>query len=925
MIYNKIKSFPLHLRNMTLHIYEDDKFKTKHFHIEANSEQNWFLVNFNTPIDNNKGIPHIIEHSVLSGSKKFPSDIGFFDIAGKNMDFYTNAFTAQDETSYIFASSNNQGFFNLLDFYLDSVFHPLLKEKVFYKEGVRKIKNNDSIGISGIVYNEMIGAYNSNPYYSVIDTVNNCIYNDYRKYNAGGNPVDIIDLTYQEYIEFYKKYYNPSNATFFSFGTIKPEIIQEKIIHSIENLSVGEKIQCVKEDINLPNQKLYFTEYHGEGNFFHSLNYVKNELTQQEILDLKSFIFMLNSPSSNFTKDMQEKNYILNGVSFQNNGDYNSTIIYLDLEEDRIEQFKQDFKESIKQYKTKKISNDIIEAYIDRQITAIRLGEEGDNVYPMNFMFSLNKCYKQDNENYSIINKTEQEWNDIKNRLSDLTYVSYLLDKTLLNENDIAFNFLFIGNNHHNDKLYNSINEKINKINEYANEHTFEEINYIESLNKHYEVCELPILKPNDIEIKNNEKILDHINNFNGVYVYHYNKLNNDIFSTSISFPIPDISKYELQLLMFNAGNFNVANIKGKSIQETQLLFSKFKRISINIQNSYNNKEEIPVLNFTFFSPIESIDSDIKDFFNILFNLEWSNEKLLRKIVEDQIKNEISDFDSESYQYAVDLSKAYFNKYSSIKYYLNGFNKIEDLKKYQNSDNICEIANTVFKKVLSFKPKIVFIGSKKKFDAVNNQVSNIVNKFNFKQNTYFKDYPVIDTNIQHYQLQCNIDTNYYSKIMEVPKYNATIKVISSIISRKMNHQIREVNGAYNATCNYDALKGQLHFFTYRDAKVFDSVQYIDNIFNLIDDSDLSNQNLDVAKIALLTDIYSPKTAVNQCMSEHNYHLQQFNQDDITSYIKDIVNVNAKDIINTIQNIKNSHFSSCIVTKKPLDNKKIIKL
>ena len=181
-----------------------------------------FCISFRTTPQDKTGVPHIIEHSVLCGSDKFPVKDPFVELVKGSLNTFLNAMTYPDKTMYPVASYNNQDFKNLMDVYLDAVFHPnILKyEEIFKQEGWHyELEDKDAeLTINGVVYNEMKGAYSS-PEELLQSNLFEAMFPDTTYgMDSGGNPDYIPELTYEKFLEFYKTYYHPSNSYIYLYG-----------------------------------------------------------------------------------------------------------------------------------------------------------------------------------------------------------------------------------------------------------------------------------------------------------------------------------------------------------------------------------------------------------------------------------------------------------------------------------------------------------------------------------------------------------------------------------------------------------------------------------------------------------------------------------------------------------------------------------
>lgn len=203
----------------------------KIMHIGNDDPENVFCLSFQTIPNSSNGVAHILEHTVLCGSKKFPVKDPFFAMTRRSLNTFMNAFTGADFTSYPAATQVEKDFYNLLDVYIDAVFHPNLKELSFLQEGHRLEFSNPSnpqspLEYKGIVFNEMKGAMASPD--SRMDEALHALLlpNLTYGFNSGGDPAYIPDLTYQELLDFHKTYYHPSRCLFFFYGNfpIRPHL-----------------------------------------------------------------------------------------------------------------------------------------------------------------------------------------------------------------------------------------------------------------------------------------------------------------------------------------------------------------------------------------------------------------------------------------------------------------------------------------------------------------------------------------------------------------------------------------------------------------------------------------------------------------------------------------------------------------------------
>jgi Zn-dependent M16 (insulinase) family peptidase len=211
--------------NVTVEEYRHKKTGAVHFHMAADNSENVFLVALRTVPMDSRGVAHILEHTALCGSERYPVRDPFFMMIRRSLNTFMNAFTSSDWTAYPFASQNRKDFNNLLDVYLDAVFFSRLDPLDFAQEGHRvefaEANNPDSdLVYKGVVFNEMKGAMSSVPS-TLWQTLCKHLYpTTTYHYNSGGDPEHIPDLSYQQLQDFYQSHYHPSNAIFMTYGDI---------------------------------------------------------------------------------------------------------------------------------------------------------------------------------------------------------------------------------------------------------------------------------------------------------------------------------------------------------------------------------------------------------------------------------------------------------------------------------------------------------------------------------------------------------------------------------------------------------------------------------------------------------------------------------------------------------------------------------
>lgn len=236
------------------------------YHIIKEDKENLFAYAFRTLDKTSRGLAHIMEHSVLCGSEKYPLKEPFITLASTSLNTFLNALTYPDKTVYPGASVVKADYYNMMDVYGDAVFFPKLDHATFIQEGHRlEMDENGKLSIQGVVYNEMKGNYSSFQPIAFSDLISAMFPGSYPAYDSGGDPLHIPELTYQEFLDFHQKFYSPDNCLLFLYGDIPTgeqlDFIDERFIKrlvkkydcrdggAISNIDITSKNPVIKPEI----------------------------------------------------------------------------------------------------------------------------------------------------------------------------------------------------------------------------------------------------------------------------------------------------------------------------------------------------------------------------------------------------------------------------------------------------------------------------------------------------------------------------------------------------------------------------------------------------------------------------------------------------------------------------------------------------
>ena len=279
--------------NSNVKVYSHNKTKARIVTLKNDDPNKVFLIGFRTPPINSTGLTHILEHSVLCGSKKYPVKDPFVELLKSSLNTFLNAFTFPDKTCYPVASINDKDFKNLMDVYLDAVFYPRIytKKEIFMQEGWHYELNdvNEDIFYNGVVYNEMKGAF-SDPEQVLYRNIMHSLYPD-NAYGleSGGDPKYIPDLTYEQFKDFHSKFYHPSNSYIYLYGDMdmeeRLEYLDKEYLSNFNHIDFDTKIAPQKAFL-----KPVYEEYEYQADKLENSTFLSYNVAFPTTLDYKLII-----------------------------------------------------------------------------------------------------------------------------------------------------------------------------------------------------------------------------------------------------------------------------------------------------------------------------------------------------------------------------------------------------------------------------------------------------------------------------------------------------------------------------------------------------------------------------------------------------------------------------------------------------------
>ena len=909
------------LLDLNAQIYTESEFNCKHIHLDSDNNEKVFMVAFRTIPEDSSGVAHILEHTALCGSKKFPVRDPFFMMIRRSLNTFMNAFTSSDWTAYPFATLNDKDFKNLLSVYLDSSFFPNLDELDFYQEGHRlefsdKENSNSELEIKGVVFNEMKGAMSSVTSQLWHGISKHLYPSSTYKHNSGGNPENIIDLTHEYLVDFHKKHYHPSNATFFTYGNIDVEEIQNFINENVlTSFEPSDQLINVKNEDRLTSPKIISEFYNpmpdDENNHHVVLSWLLGE-SHNPVELLESFLMsniLLDNSASPLRKALEKTDLgkslsPLTGLET----DHKELVFAAGLE--GVQSNKQGEVEELilnclKDVVKEGIPKDIVESSLHQLEIRQREITGSGMPYGLQIMLScLSACIHNDDP-LKVLD-LDSSFSIIKEKLKENKYVEKIIEEKLI-KNNHRINYALIPDPEFNKKNEEKIKNKITQRSKNLSDKDKQKIiNLASNLKKRQEAIDdpevLPKVTKEDIpNIRNYaQSVITSTSNTNN---YFYKTGTNGITYHSLIYPCNNLSNEEFKIASLFANtltNIGFNNIDYEEVQKMQSAVTG--GISSNfILLPNNNSEHSLALKITSKSLEKNVDKMQDIMMKSVLDSDFKNndriKDLLNFIASDNEKSLIQN----GHLLAMSNAGAQINNVAATNDMANGLNFISNtnnlsrnIEQEENLERYLDLLLSI-KSKLSGSPIYTFTAS-----SVEQNKTNI--KFEFKDNEMNKEvqnyFDIQDNSIGWITgAQVCYCAEAFPTVDSLHNDAPALTVLGTVLRNGYLHSaIREKGGAYGAGAMQDSNNKIFKFFSYRDPRCAET-------FNDFKKSrewslkDISQEQLDEGILGVISSIDKPLSPYGEAMNDFMNILDNKDKEKRLAFRSKVKNCTIDDLVN----------------------------
>lgn len=912
-----------------------------YLHIDRNDTNNVFSVAFRTTPKYSNGLPHILEHTTLCGSRKFPCRDPFFKMLNRSMANFMNAMTAPDYTFYPFCTENKSDYYNLMSVYLDAVFNPMLRESDFRQEGWRlEHKNvddkNSPIEIKGVVYNEMKGVYSDNQQIYNEHFLNNILPSNTYGVNSGGDPMVIPSLTYSELIDFHDRYYHPSNSRFYSYGNFNLENHLQYLNDTfLKNCTAN---STIKNETKVPNEKLWLSSKRThvtckedpmipkDKQSSLSIGTLWSDITNiQETFELAILSrLLLNGPNAKFYKSLIEPNIgtdfsAATGFTDQTRDTFFAVGLQ-GLNESDFERVESIYNDTIKSV----ITEGFDRRDIDNILHSVELSmRHQTSNFGLQLLYGTLPIWNHDGnilDSMCVGEKIEEFKKKLTNQPN---YLQLLVDRYLLNNTHKLIITMSPENNYEELRKENEekiLQEKLSLLSNKDIDHIYiQGLELRQQQDKIQDVTCLPSLSLNDLK-KTTDTVALNRKNINNTPVFIFPQPTNQVTYFRSLLNTAHLSGDLKNLIPLFCNVVTRMGTESMDFRQFDQMVRKStgglhvsQAIIDSPKNLLNMKENV-ILNS------HCLDKNVNEMFDlwkqIFTQVTFQNENRFKTLVQEEASSLANSISGSGHMYAMLCATSNINPVDALRESYGGLQYVSSMKKIAQMDDLSTIVKKleeISKQILNkntMKCSLTIVDDNTEaVKGLDSFLNTVAGKWNLSSE--YNEVKKQDNNIKSVHHVLPFSVNYCAKALPgvhyVHKDFAPLKVLCKYMSSKyLLPTVREKNGAYGSGVSLSN-SGSIQMYSYRDPKPVETFQAFDSALDWINKKKITLEELNEAKLAIFQGIDHPVAPMAKGNALFFYDMdEQIRQE----HRNQIMNVKIDDILN----VANLYFSNSSTAK-----------
>ncbi|THB69543.1 MAG: peptidase M16 [Gammaproteobacteria bacterium] len=940
--------------NIEVQEYEHIKTGAMHYHLACENNENTFLVALRTVPTDCTGVAHILEHTALCGSEKFPVRDPFFMMLRRSLNTYMNALTSSDWTAYPFATQCKKDFNNLLDVYLDAVFFSRLDELDFLQEGWRyefsQISDPQSkLEYKGVVFNEMKGAMSSPVSVAWQALTKNVFPTSTYHYNSGGDPEVITDLSYQQLKDFYKVHYHPSNAMFFTFGDISAfehqENIESKVLQHFDRLD--RTIEISKEKRYATQQTIteYFSPTDDSGKGQLVLSWLLNESSDIDDLleaEFLSSVLLENSasPLRNLleTTDLADSPSPLTGVETTN-----KEMMFMcgidGADVNKINEFDQQVTLCLQNLIQNGVDQDYLEAILHQlEFSQREIGGDREP-FGLQLIFSAISTAVHQGDVISILN-LDPAIEKLRSKIQDANYIKELINKLLL-QNNHKIRLVMKPDPDYNNKKQQFEEDKLAKVEAELDVAAKQSIvdNAKALLQRQQELGDESILPkvtrediPELIDYPQGKKT--EIANIPAVT---FKSSTNGISYCQIITGMPDFSLElynHLPLFTTLVSELGYGDYDYKQVQHLQTAHTGSIGCYTSLRSDKDDIEK--TYGFVSYSG-KALNRKFEKFVSMLDGVSSSlrfdeHDRMVDLIAQMRLRKENS-ITSNGHAYAMQAAASGISPLAGLLDTLGGLDSIKRIKELDDRvkagngiEEFAAILSSISTQIYLQSKQILLISDQDSLDA-NIHILNSAYDFESSGNASNELNLQFASNKQlHNMFVTNTQVNFcakaYPTVSSQHEDAAALAVLAAFLKNGYLHTaIREQGGAYGGGASHDTSIGAFKFYSYRDPRIEGTLDDFDKSLEWLCSNKHEEKQLEEAVLGVIGSLDKPSSPAGEAKKTFYNELFGITSQMRLDYRKRILNTTIEDLIEVAQKYLVPESSSSVVITNEQNQRK----
>lgn len=902
--------------------------------IVANDDNNKvFSIGFRTPPKNSTGVAHIIEHSVLCGSKNFPAKDPFVELAKGSLNTFLNAMTYPDKTVYPIASMNDQDFKNLMHVYMDAVLYPNIyqRKEIFHQEGwhYELEDENSELKYNGVVYNEMKGAFSS-PESLLYRMIQNSLFPD-TPYGveSGGDPDHIPELSYEEFIEFHKTYYHPSNSYIYLYGDMDFEErlswLDQEYLNQYDRHPVASEVNLQKSFDAIREVEAFYSLSEEEtikDHTYLSLNAVVGSSLDKELsLTFQILDYVLlqapGAPIKQALLDAEIGKDILGGYEDEIL-QTTFTIIAKNTQEDKKDQMIGVVKDVLSKIVEEGIDEKSLRAAINFYEFKYREADYGQ--FPKGLLYGLRAMsgWLHDDHKPFLHLKDSTGYAFLKEKIGTGYYEACI--KEYLLDNPHSSMVILKPKMGLSSEKEETIKKKLADYKAGLSQKEIHTIiketkdlkEYQEIPSTKEELERIPLLTREDIG-KKVRPIFNEEHTVEGVKVVHHNVYTNKIAYVRLLFNIKEVPKELLpyaSLLSFVLGYVDTTNHTYLDLSNEVNIHTggiSTNIISFSIKGSSENY--YPVFEFATKVLYDKITDSFRLIQEMIDQTKLDDVKRLKEVI-DEIKSKLQmHFNSAGHSVAVDRAMSYYSVHGLFKETTTGitfYKFIEALandfttKAEETIGKLKELMQMIFTKSNLL---ISITADDEGYQRFSEKLPAFSDKLLLKAD--HKLYEAYDTSAlqpvgYNEGFKTAMQVQYVARagnfLKAGLKYTGALKVLKTILSYDyLWNNVRVKGGAYGCMCGFSGVDGDAYFTSYRDPNLRDTNQIYERAPEYVKNFTAEERDITKYIIGTFSTLDTPLTPQAQGKRSLSMYLAGLSEEDLQKERNEVLNVTIEDI------------------------------